>query len=74
MIVTESKKPVYCKFLRAKNPYGFMEGGDMPWILEYESNTICWCIKSAGAAGPDNDLVYPPKCIEGRSCFAAPDG
>ena len=58
-----------CKFLRARNPYGMMEGGDNPWLLLDDANTICWCITSAGAVGPDNGLVSPMQCVEGRSCF-----
>ena len=69
-------KPVehkICKFLRARNPYGMMEGGDHPWLLLDDANTISWCILSAGAAGPDNGLVGPLKCVEGRSCFVPQD-
>jgi hypothetical protein len=69
----ELENPIYCKYLRAKNPYGFSEGGEDPWRIAYESNTICWCIKSPGAAGPDNQLVYPPSCVAGRKCFVAPE-
>lgn len=58
-----------CKFLRARNPYGMMEGGDHPWLLLDDANTICWCITSAGGVGPDNGLVSPKNCIQGRSCY-----
>lgn len=66
------KKPgntAICKFLRARNPYGMMEGGDHPWLLLDDANTICWCITSAGGVGPDNGLVSPTSCIQGRSCY-----
>ncbi len=62
-----------CKFLRARNPYGMMEGGDHPWLLLDDANTICWCISSSGAMGPDNGLVSPANCREGRSCFHSQD-
>ncbi len=62
-----------CKYLRARNPYGMMEGGENPWLLLDDANTISWCIASSGAAGPDNGLVGPEKCVAGRSCFVAPD-
>ncbi len=68
----KEKMPVYCKFLRAKNPYGTLEGGENPWQIPYESNTICWCVKSSTGFGPDNGLVSPQQCTKGRSCFAAP--
>lgn len=72
----EEIKPIkntICKYLRARNPYGMMEGGDHPWWLLDDANTICWCIASAGAAGPDNGLVEPKRCREGRVCFVAPE-
>ncbi|TLP81760.1 hypothetical protein ES765_03500 [Maribacter sp. ACAM166] len=62
-----------CKFLRARNPYGMMEGGDSPWLLLDDANTICWCITSAGAVGPDNGLVSPKYCRKGRSCCVSRD-
>ena len=58
-----------CTYLRARNPYGMMEGGDHPWLFMDDANTIYWCIVSAGAAGPDNGLVSPHKCKPGRSCY-----
>lgn len=51
-----------------------MEGGEHPWLLLDDANTICWCINSAGAMGPDSGLVSPAKCVEGRSCFEHIDG
>ncbi len=68
----KEKSPLYCKFLRAKNPYGLLEGGENPWLLPFESNTICWCVKSNTGFGPDNGLVNPQECVHGRSCFKAP--
>ena len=62
-----------CKFLRARNPFGMMEGGEHPWLLLDDANTICWCINSAGAVGPDNGLISPKHCKEFRSCFVAQD-
>lgn len=67
------KKPIklsICKFLRARNPYGMMEGGDNPWYLLDDANTICWCIISGGV-GPDNGLVSTQDCRVGRSCFVS---
>ena len=67
----KSKKNNICKFLRARNPYGMMEGGDQPWLLLDDANTICWCINSAGGSGPDDGLVSTSQCKEGRSCFVS---
>ena len=69
----ESNTKGICKFLRARNPYGMMEGGEHPWLLLDDANTICWCINSAGASGPDNGLISPMECKEGRSCFVSQD-
>ncbi len=68
-------KPInnkYCKYLRAKSPYGGTEGGENPWFLLDETNTICWCIKGMGGLGPDNGLIAPAKCVTGRRCFVPP--
>ena len=62
-----------CKSLRGRNPFGMMEGGDAPWLLLDDANTICWCISSSAAMGPDNGLVSPKSCVEGRSCFVGGD-
>lgn len=70
----DSKTKNLCKFLRARNPYGMMEGGEHPWLLLDDANTICWCINSAGAMGPDSGLVSPVKCVEGRTCFEPMEG
>lgn len=70
---TKPNKISICKFLRARNPYGMMEGGDDPWLLLDDANTTCWCINSAGAMGPDNGLVSPMHCTKGRSCFVSQD-
>ncbi|NNF35739.1 MAG: hypothetical protein HKN68_16645 [Saprospiraceae bacterium] len=63
----------FCKYLKAKSPYGPVEGGDDPWYLLDQANTICWCIKSSGGAGPDNGLVSPGSCTPGRKCYKAAD-
>jgi hypothetical protein len=63
---------VFCRFLRAKNPYGKLEGGDNPWLLKDDANSIYRCILSTSGAGPDNGLVAPNCCVSGRSCFEQP--
>lgn len=63
----------FCKYLKAKSPYGPVEGGEDPWYLLDQANTICWCIKSSGGAGPDNGLVSPGTCTPGRKCYKAVD-
>lgn len=65
----ESKPNKFCKYLCARNPFGMMEGGEHPWWLLDDANTIFWCIASAGAAGPDSKLVGPKSCQPGRTCY-----
>ncbi|MEO1010987.1 MAG: hypothetical protein AAFX53_06740 [Bacteroidota bacterium] len=65
----KTEKKDICKSLRARNPYGMMEGGENPWLLLDDANTICWCISSGGAIGPDDGLVSPKYCLSSRSCF-----
>ena len=62
----------FCRYLRAKNPYGTEEGGENPWYYLDASNTICWCISTQGPVGPDGGYVEPPKCTPGRSCYTEP--
>ncbi len=69
----EPAKATICRYLRARNPYGMNEGGDNPWYLLDDSNTMCWCIKAIGGVGPDNGAVDPRKCREGRKCFRQPN-
>lgn len=62
-----------CAFLRAKNPFGSLEGGGNPWMHLDTANTICWCVKSQGPIGPDARYVEPARCTEGRTCYEAPN-
>lgn len=62
-----------CKNLRARNPYGMSEGGENPWYLLDDANTIFWCIRGSGGTGPDNGLVHSGSCQSGRRCFADPE-
>jgi hypothetical protein len=59
----------FCRYLKAKSPYGLIEGGGHPWYLLDKANTICWCIKSSHGVGPDSDLVSTEKCVPGRDCY-----
>ncbi|MGK7393382.1 MAG: hypothetical protein ACNS62_02375 [Candidatus Cyclobacteriaceae bacterium M3_2C_046] len=66
-------KTPFCRFLKAKNPYGTLEGGNQGWFTYDDANTIYWCVKSLGAGGPDNGPVAPGACLSGRKCYKAPD-
>ena len=65
-------KPVdtkFCRFLKAKNPFGTLEGGENDWYVLEDANTIYWCVKSNGAGGPDNGPIDPRLCVPGRKCY-----
>ena len=58
-----------CKYLRAKNAYGTMEGGDDPFLPLDEGTTNYWCLKTCGTVGPDNFFAYTDACTSKRICF-----
>jgi len=67
------KTVTYCRYLRGKNAYGTLEGGDRPIIPVDPGTTSYWCIRTAGPVGPDDSPVYPAACIRHeRKCFAPP--
>lgn len=70
---THTQNVTICRFLRAKNPFGGMEGGGNPWLMLDTANTTCWCVKTQGPVGPDNSYVEPERCTMGRGCFSAPE-
>ncbi|MEK6782226.1 MAG: hypothetical protein AABY93_10990 [Bacteroidota bacterium] len=59
----------FCRFLKAKNSFGTMEGGGNTWYTHADANSIYWCIKSLGPGGPDNGPVDPRLCVSGRKCW-----
>jgi hypothetical protein len=32
-----------------------------------------WCLRTCRAVGPDDELVKPSKCLEGRKCWEGPE-
>jgi hypothetical protein len=58
-----------CRYLRAKNSFGMMEGGENLWYQIDESNATYWCIKTGNPIGPDNQLAAPAQCLQERKCF-----
>lgn len=59
----------FCRFLKAKNPFGALEGGQNDWYMLDDANTIFWCVKGNGACGPDNGPIDPHTCQPGRKCY-----
>lgn len=60
-----------CKFLRAKNGYGTLEGGGMPFILTDGITTTYRCICTGEPFGPDYELAHVSVCTARRGCFSA---
>ncbi len=60
----------YCRFLRAKNAFGTLEGGGNPFLPEDPGTTAYWCIRSMGPAGPDGRLAHISSCANPeRACY-----
>ncbi|HBH25445.1 MAG TPA: hypothetical protein DDY13_18765 [Cytophagales bacterium] len=68
----KEQKIKYCRYLRAKNPFGSLEGGGNPFFFPEDANTICWCIRGDGSIGPDQGVVDPFTCQSGRKCYEPP--
>jgi hypothetical protein len=57
-----------CRRLRTKQ--AFMHSGtDAPWQNGTSITAAYWCLRTMGAAGPDEAFVHPRDCREGRSCY-----
>lgn len=64
----------YCRYLRGKNAYGTLEGGDRPFVLVDTGTTTYWCICTMGPVGPDGQPAHLSRCGQaGRKCFRPPD-
>ena len=60
----------YCRYLRGKNAFGSLEGGEHPFQFYDNSLTTYWCICSMTALGPDGGLVHITTCGDTRrACF-----
>ena len=62
------KKIKYCTMLMKAGPrypglLHFDEGDERILTAQFT------CLKTAGAVGPDNDVVKPGVCQEGRPCY-----
>ena len=57
-----------CRYIKSKNSFGMLEDGSN-WSGIEDPNATFWCIKSAGAIGPDNGVVGPKQCMAGRTCY-----
>ena len=57
-----------CRYIKSKNSFGMLEDGGN-WSGIEDPNASYWCNKTAGPVGPDNAVVGPKQCIEGRKCY-----
>lgn len=63
----------YCRYLRGKNAYGLLEGGDKPFLNFDPATTTYWCLRTMGPVGPDSQPVHLSACgKEDRKCFTMP--
>jgi hypothetical protein len=72
----EKKYPtekLICRYLKAKNSFGMIEGGENPWYGIDDPNTTFWCNKTSGPIGPDNLFCDPRSCKPGRKCYREHD-
>ena len=67
----EPSHKTFCKYLRAKNAYGTLEGGDQSFLEVDPGTTMCWCLKTMGPVGPDEGVAHTDVCDElsGKKCF-----
>ena len=52
-----------------KKSVDLLEDGENDWLLLDDINSICWCIKSIGGSVPDDGIVDPAQCVNGRVCY-----
>ncbi|GJM34842.1 MAG: hypothetical protein DHS20C18_38430 [Saprospiraceae bacterium] len=64
----EQKK--YCRYLRAKNAFGTLEGGGQPFLDVDPGTTTYWCLCTMSPVGPDDSHAHISTCNNGeRPCF-----
>ena len=61
--------PQVCRFIRTKTAFG-NSVGNTPWQTGASSTAVYWCLQTMGSSGPDDQLVHPQSCCDGRGCYA----
>jgi hypothetical protein len=69
---TEQKPPRVCRRVRSKGTPGVRYDAAVEWETGFESTATFWCVSTGECVGPDDDLVHPHVCGEGRVCFRPP--
>ena len=63
-----------CRFLRTKQTSGtVMDGTVVPWEAGHDTAAAYHCLVTQTPVGPDDQLVHPHGCREGRTCFRRRD-
>lgn len=63
-------KQKYCRYLRGKNAYGTLEGGENPFLFIDTGTTSYWCLCTMASYGPDGGVSHVTACGKvGRKCF-----
>lgn len=70
---TPELKPLPCRCLRTKNPYGTTPENVDTWITGIHSSSSYWCMRTVGPAGPDENYVHLARCVPGRRCYESPE-
>jgi len=68
----DTKSQKFCRNLKAKNYFGLTGNAESVMFDGDSANIFSWCIKSTGAAGPDNQPVSPVLCKAERACYEPP--
>jgi hypothetical protein len=70
-----TETPKVCKMLRTKRAFGLYEDDDhAPWETGESTTAVYWCLGTMQTAGPDDMLVHPHDCREGRGCYQSREG
>jgi hypothetical protein len=64
----DTELPDVCAMLRTKNAFG-NHVGYRPWQKGESSTAVYWCLHTMSTVGPDDQLVHPHQCCDGRFCF-----
>jgi hypothetical protein len=69
---SEQKPPRVCRRVRSKGEPGIRYDAAVDWETGFVSTATFWCVATGESVGPDDDLVHPHACGEGRVCFRVP--
>lgn len=65
----QNQQPQVCRRLRTKQAFMHASSDEPAWQSGESLTATYWCLRTMGAAGPDDAYVHPHACREGRTCF-----